>query len=596
MKKIILFLVLVLYSIFTFCQDSPPTGANFKTLPTYSFKYYTPTEAVWMYKGSTYGWTNLGKSLDTMQYYRLLNNHDSLNTLQEKSYNSLNDKPDLDLKANVDDPTFTTKITTPALNIPTSATLNYFWKCTNLDGSGAWAAVSASQVYKGTWNATTNTPTLADGTGTAGWYYRCVVAGTVNFGSGNITFAVGDDAYCNGTIWQKVPGGTSQWVTTGSDIYYNIGNVAIGMTAPTAKLTIGDTYKALDSPGNLFVYTTNTATTDYGAQISLGGSYSGTSPLPFGAIGARKVAASGGYLSLMTAVSGTWTLTEKMRLTESNVSIYSAVLSLSTDQQIQWGAADNYIWGHTATHYMGFATNGSERMRILSNGYLALGKTSATTLLDVNGVITATGGNSTNWNTAYTHSQIAGGNSVHVSTTENTQWDAAYTHSQIAGGNSVHVSTTENTQWDAAYTHSQIAGGNSVHVSTTENTNWDAAYTHSTDNTQAHSDYLLNNANDATSGSLTATNFILSSDRRLKTNIKAIDFKGVNIEYKQFELKSERGIIRFGVIAQDLQKTNPELVRTDKDGMLSVAYIDLLIKEISSLKQRVTELEKRLEK
>jgi hypothetical protein len=33
-----------------------------------------------------------------------------------------------------------------------------------------------------------------------------------------------------------------------------------------------------------------------------------------------------------------------------------------------------------------------------------------------------------------------------------------------------------NSNWDAAYTHSQIAGGNSVHVSTTENTNWDTAY------------------------------------------------------------------------------------------------------------------------
>ena len=43
--------------------------------------------------------------------------------------------------------------------------------------------------------------------------------------------------------------------------------------------------------------------------------------------------------------------------------------------------------------------------------------------------------NSSNWNDAYTHSQIAGGDSVHVSTTENTQWDTAYTHSQIATGN-----------------------------------------------------------------------------------------------------------------------------------------------------------------
>jgi len=33
--------------------------------------------------------------------------------------------------------------------------------------------------------------------------------------------------------------------------------------------------------------------------------------------------------------------------------------------------------------------------------------------------------------------------------------------------------------------------------------NWDTAYTHSQDNTQAHSDYLLNNANDSTTGTLT---------------------------------------------------------------------------------------------
>ncbi len=79
--------------------------------------------------------------------------------------------------------------------------------------------------------------------------------------------------------------------------------------------------------------------------------------------------------------------------------------------------------------------------------------------LVVAGTLTGSGYNDSNWNTAYTHSQIAGGDSVHVSTTENTQWDTAYTHSQIAGGDSIHVSTTENTQWDTAYTHSQISGG-----------------------------------------------------------------------------------------------------------------------------------------
>lgn len=82
------------------------------------------------------------------------------------------------------------------------------------------------------------------------------------------------------------------------------------------------------------------------------------------------------------------------------------------------------------------------------------------------------------------------------------QWNTAYTHSQIVGGNSVHVSTTENSNWDSAYTHSQIAGGDSVHVSTTENTQWDTAYSHSQNNNQAHSDYLKNNADDVTTGNL----------------------------------------------------------------------------------------------
>jgi hypothetical protein len=146
--------------------------------------------------------------------------------------------------------------------------------------------------------------------------------------------------------------------------------------------------------------------------------------------------------------------------------------------------------------------------------------------------------------------------------------------------------------WDAAYTHSQIAGGNSVHVSTTENTQWDAAYTHSVDNTQAHSDYLLNNTNDITSGTLTAVNFILSSDRRLKENISYIKkLHKFDVDFVQFNLKSDPGQLRYGCIAQDLEKVAPELVRTDSEGMKSVAYIDLLIVKIAQLEQRVKELE-----
>jgi hypothetical protein len=57
--------------------------------------------------------------------------------------------------------------------------------------------------FKGTWDASTNTPTLADGTGDTGDYYVVSVAGTQNLGSGDITFVEGDEVIYNGTIWEK---------------------------------------------------------------------------------------------------------------------------------------------------------------------------------------------------------------------------------------------------------------------------------------------------------------------------------------------------------------------------------------------------------
>ncbi len=57
--------------------------------------------------------------------------------------------------------------------------------------------------YQGTWLASTNTPTLADGTGTQNDWYRANDAGTVDFGSGNISFVAGDKVVHNGSIWEK---------------------------------------------------------------------------------------------------------------------------------------------------------------------------------------------------------------------------------------------------------------------------------------------------------------------------------------------------------------------------------------------------------
>ena len=60
--------------------------------------------------------------------------------------------------------------------------------------------------YKGTWNASTNTPTLASGVGTQGDYYVVSVAGATDL-DGITNWGIGDWAAFNGSVWQRVEGG-----------------------------------------------------------------------------------------------------------------------------------------------------------------------------------------------------------------------------------------------------------------------------------------------------------------------------------------------------------------------------------------------------
>ena len=72
----------------------------------------------------------------------------------------------------------------------------------SLDGGGKvpiGQLPSSLMEYQGVWNASTNTPTLANGTGSTGDVYRVSVAGT----SLTLTFDVGDYVIYNGTTWEK---------------------------------------------------------------------------------------------------------------------------------------------------------------------------------------------------------------------------------------------------------------------------------------------------------------------------------------------------------------------------------------------------------
>jgi hypothetical protein len=101
--------------------------------------------------------------------------------------------------------------------------------------------------FKGTWNASTNTPTLASGVGTKGDYFVVGVAGTTTL-DGISTWGVGDWATYNGSVWQRVEGGADLEGV----------NLSVSGTTNLAALT-ASTALALDASKNV-VSVTNTGT------------------------------------------------------------------------------------------------------------------------------------------------------------------------------------------------------------------------------------------------------------------------------------------------------------------------------------------------
>jgi hypothetical protein len=84
MKKL-LFIALMFLGYFLSAQDTKPVSTDFKNLQSPSFSYFLQDSTVWIYKGSTYGWTKLFSAKktqhkidslafhvnDTLAYYKL---------------------------------------------------------------------------------------------------------------------------------------------------------------------------------------------------------------------------------------------------------------------------------------------------------------------------------------------------------------------------------------------------------------------------------------------------------------------------------------------------------------------------------------------
>jgi hypothetical protein len=147
-----------------------------------------------------------------------------------------------------------------------------------LDGGGTVptsqlpAAVLGAVKYQGTWNASTNTPTLTSSVGSQGHYYVVNVAGSTDL-NGITDWKIGDWAIYNGSIWEKIDNTDAVTSVNGYTGTVVLNSADVGAVPTTRTITAGT---GLTGGGDLSADRTlsidNTAVTSgsYGSASAVG--------------------------------------------------------------------------------------------------------------------------------------------------------------------------------------------------------------------------------------------------------------------------------------------------------------------------------------
>jgi hypothetical protein len=445
------------------------------------------------------------------------------------------------------------------------------------NGSERMRITSAGKVGIGT-TTTDSKLNISGGSGDPSATYSTTAANSIigigNFSASGLRMMLGVNPNTPSTWIQNQY--TTNQVTASLLLNPIGGNVGIGTTAPNYKLEVNNT-----SAGNLTTaLTLNNGSTTTNTAVALRLQTDPTSTVnSYSEIRSTRTnspAAGGVAMQFLATNSTTGAASEIMRLSYVGLGLGTAGTTTITDTRRGafadgTAAAPAYSFSddtnngmyRITTDTLGFSTAGTEKLRISSAGNVGIGTTNPSEKLDVNGNLIVSG----NFNNLYvggkTNSNVDGIRMLCAG-------DDSYIDCRGGSGLNFRLDdTTGDTQ------RIKFHSGGNVSIGNTNNS------------------YKLDvTGTGRFTSTVTATNFILSSDKTLKDNISDINTDHLDVKWKNFELKSEPGVKRAGVVAQELEEKHPEFVRTDKDGIKSVAYIDLLIAKIAELEARLEKLEK----
>jgi hypothetical protein len=511
--------------------------------------------------------------------------------------------------------------------------------------------------YKGTWNAATNTPTIADGVGTAGDYYLVSTGGTFN----GVVYVAGNTIIYSGTVWQKAGGGSGTVTSVGlsapaafsitgspitgagtlaiagagtaNDYIKGDGTLGLFSTAAIATITGGastiatsnlDTSKALNSNSSGKVVANITTATELsylsgvssnvqtqldgkGPSYTLGSvSSSPTSVLVITGSGApvngsltftvnQSSASQNGYLS-----STDWTTFNNKQSTIS-LTANRAVSSNSG------GALVASITTATELAYLNGVTSNVQTQLDSKAGTFTLGTVSGSP----SGVLSVTGsGGVVNGSLTFTLAQASASTSGYLSSTDWNTFNNSATGSYLPlSGGSLTGSLTIN---DGNQLNLGQGGSSNVPIDF-YSSNFSSGYEgrimglNSDGNTHFYS--RNNNASFTDIGYFNDSGMYITyygsySDIRLKDVIETnpnIDLDGIDVI--KYTLKSNPSLVRYGYSAQQVQSVLPDLVTLNKridgnneDATLMLNYNDLYVLKIAALEKKLTELSQEVAK
>ena len=268
----------------------------------------------------------------------------------------------------------------------------------------SWGAVTGTLSYQGTWNATSNSPTLTSSVGTSGYYYVVATAGSTNL-NGITDWQIGDWLIFNGSTWQKldqtnlvtsVAGKTGDVVLNNTDVSAFLSIAATGGTTVLTSSSAPN-YVVTGSGGHTFQLP-NATTLPNGAIFSFNNNQSsGTIVVKNNSSTTIETLQSGGCVSIVllsnAIAAGSW---DEHNYAPTNV-------SWSTNTLDYAGSITSATWNGTAVAYNRGGTGQSSAF--VAGGVVYGSSTSALAVTPIGTtgqVLTSAGAGTPTWTTPTT--------------------------------------------------------------------------------------------------------------------------------------------------------------------------------------------------